>query len=236
MLPTVADAARNNAEWCDIVCRSHGIPTMLTGDTWNTTRRSPPLYPDAVTFDPAVTAGHLLQRVDAGPGCSIKDSFATLELEPHGFHVLFDAEWIGRDAGAAPGAGALEPLTTADELTAWEAAWGGDAAPTGRFRPALLGEPSVVILAARVDRAISAGAVLNFGAGVVGVSNVFANDGDLDAMFAATIAAAAQWFPNAPIVGYESGAALAAARRSGFEVLGPLHVWINDADARRADQ
>ena len=81
---------------------------------------------------------------------------------------------------------------------------------------------------------IVSGAVLSYGADVVGVSNLFAENGDLDTAWTNAVAAAATDFPRAPIVGYESGAALAAARRNGFEVLGPLRVWINDGTRRCA--
>ena len=46
--------------------------------------------------------------MDASPGCSIKDSFAALDLSAHGFRVLFDAEWIVR-TGAPPAADPSEP-------------------------------------------------------------------------------------------------------------------------------
>ena len=49
-LPTVAAAARNNAEWCDTVCRVNGCAGRFGGDAWTTARRSPQYYPDAVTL------------------------------------------------------------------------------------------------------------------------------------------------------------------------------------------
>jgi hypothetical protein len=36
-----------------------------------------------------------------GPGCSVKDSFAVLDLEPSGFHVLLEATWIRRASASA---------------------------------------------------------------------------------------------------------------------------------------
>jgi hypothetical protein len=97
------DAALNNAEWCDAVCRSHGLPTRFAGDVWVCLRRSPMFYPDAVTLAPAVAPADVLRDIDTSAGCSVKDSFATLDLAPHGFEVLFEAEWIrlGPIEGAA---------------------------------------------------------------------------------------------------------------------------------------
>jgi hypothetical protein len=59
--------------------------------------RSPEAYPDAVSLDPAATADDVLSLVDAGPGCSVKDSFAALDLRSAGFDVLFEAQWIHRE-------------------------------------------------------------------------------------------------------------------------------------------
>jgi hypothetical protein len=50
-----------------------------------------------VTLDPAATAADVLPFVDGSAGCSVKDSFATLELP--GFSVLFEARWIACDPG-----------------------------------------------------------------------------------------------------------------------------------------
>jgi hypothetical protein len=94
---TAAAAARNNAELCELVC---GAGWFADG-AWTSPVRTPPLYPDAVTLRPGVDPRALLDRVDASPGCSVKDSFADLDLAPFGFTVLFDAEWIVRPADAA---------------------------------------------------------------------------------------------------------------------------------------
>jgi hypothetical protein len=230
MLPSVAAAARNNAEWCAAVCGSHGIPSSFGTDAWAAHLRSPARYPDAVTFEPTVTAAQLLPRIDGGPGCSIKDSFATLAQPPAGFRVLFDAEWIGREPVAAGDTDMWTPVADAVELRAWETAWSGGDAPTDVFTAALLEPLTIAFLAERIGRMIVAGAVLSYGADVVGVSNLFAENDDLDAAWRNATAAAATYFPRTPIVGYESGAALEAAQRSGFETLGPLRVWINDSD------
>ena len=36
----------------------------------------------------------MLKRVEDGLGCSVKYSFVVLDLEPLGFHVLFEATWV----------------------------------------------------------------------------------------------------------------------------------------------
>ena len=89
-------AARNNAELCDVVARAHGVVGTFGADAWTSRRRTPRLYPDAVALSPSVDPASLLARIDAGPGTSVKDSFAALDLAPFGFRVLFSAEWIHR--------------------------------------------------------------------------------------------------------------------------------------------
>jgi hypothetical protein len=140
-------AADNNARWCDIVCRSHGVPTAFHEVVWLARRRSPPLYPDAVTLRPGLSAEAVLRDIDDGPGCSLKDSFADLDLAPLGFEELFSASWIAR-----------EPDTERGGAERWSAAESDL-------------DPSVRTLAAE-----GAGAVANRTGSVVGVSNVSGDD------------------------------------------------------------
>jgi hypothetical protein len=230
-MPDAADAARNNAEWCDLVCRTHGAAGTFGLHIWSTSVRSPRYYPDAVTLDARVSADEVLPLVDASAGCSIKDSFATLDLAQAGFRVLFEAQWIGRPAergATSPVRATWQRITDPRVLQQWEAAWADPDEPTGLFRSALLDDPDVVVLGGRVDGELAEGAVLNRATNVVGVTNLFTRHGKLDAAFNASVNAASAYFPNEPIVGYESGEALAAARRYGFVALAPLRVWIKD--------
>nr|WP_237773140.1 hypothetical protein [Streptomyces luteocolor] len=226
--PYLTAAVRNNAEWCDAVCRSHGVPGAVEGSVWSSPRRTPPLYPDAVTLAPEATAEDVLARIDVtSPGASVKDSFATLDLSGAGFEVLFEARWIHRPGGepAAP-APRWEPLTGADALPAWEAAWAGDDTDDERlFLPRLLDDGAVFLAGTEAGR-ITAGAVAHSAAGAVGVSNLFAADDDLDTAWRSCLAATARLWPELPVVGYEGGDDLAAALRQGFAPVGPLRVWL----------
>jgi hypothetical protein len=60
----VTRAARNNAELCDAVARSHGVVGVFATDAWTASARTPPRYPDAVTLRPGVDAVSLLARID----------------------------------------------------------------------------------------------------------------------------------------------------------------------------
>ncbi len=209
------DGARNNARWCDAVCRAQGIGTAFTDDVWIALRRSPPFYPDAVTLTPAATADEVLRDIDTSAGCSVKDSFATLDLAPYGFRVLFDAEWIRLDAPPAPpGDPAWRAVRDPADFDRWE---------TGTvFRPALLHEPGVTFFLGT-----DGGVIANRTGDVVGLSNLFTH-GDPDRAWAAAVHAIAAHHPGRPIVGYESDDDLAAAHRAGFTPDGPLRVWMKD--------
>ena len=236
----VITAAHNNAEWCDIVCRTHGIIGSFHPHVWASRRRTPPYYPDAVTLDADATGEHVLEIVDSStPGCSIKDSFARLNLAPSGFRILFEGDWIRRAPEQPVRANRSDirwrRVRDAGALPAWEAAWSGGAAATELFLPELLDHVAVVVLGGYIRDLLVAGAILNRSGAAVGVSNLFTTLGDLGAAWAGCLAAVARAFPRLPTVGYESGDALAAAHENGFTSIGRLRVWIKelgDAEAR----
>jgi hypothetical protein len=224
-------AAANNAGWCDAVCRTHGIVASLTPKAWLSPRRPPPYYPDAVTLDPSATTADVLTGIDSkSPGCSVKDSFGTLDLTSAGFEQLFTAQWIQRPAGlptSTPSDLRAERIVTAAELAAWQTAWQADEVPVDVFRPSLLDNPAVLVLAMRSGNLTRGGAVLNHDAGMVGLSNLFAVDPiDLGAVWSAALAAAAAHYPGLVVVGYEESADLDAALVAGFTILGPLRIWL----------
>jgi hypothetical protein len=227
-----AIAALNNAEWCDAVCRSHGGWTRFDDDAWTTQRRPPPYYPDAVTLVPNPVVDRLLSRIDTSAGCSIKDSFASLDLTPYGFQVLFDAQWIVRsstDPPAEQGGPRWSLVRDPDSLARWTQAWRGADRPADVFRTELLDDECVAILGAFEGDQIVAGAVLNRSPTVVGISNLFADPGAVSTSWSGCLRFAESLFPAATFVGYESGNGLQAARHQGFETAGALRVWISTA-------
>jgi hypothetical protein len=198
-------AARNNADWCDLYCRASGVGTAFEPDRWVALRRSPPMYPDVVTLTRGLSADQVLAGVDASAGCSVKDSFADLDLPP--FRVLFEAEWIHL----------ATPPSTATGLT-----WRSERTTAG-----LPVDPSVVVLAAYDGDVLAGGVIGNRSEHVVGLSNLFTVDGaDPDRVWPGAAAAVATCFPGVPLVGYEHGDDLAAAHRAGFRSVGALRVWM----------
>jgi hypothetical protein len=223
-------AAANNAELCDLVCRTHGLDPEVDEVAWTSPVRTPPYYPDAVTLAGDGSIHDLLARIDVGPGCSIKDSFSVLDLVPHGFRALFDAEWMARPPAVARASTASEGWTVvrgAKDFASWESAWRGEEGDGGVLLVDLLGQPSTVVIAARVGGRVVAGALLTCSKAVVGISNFFgAGPGPDPSAWEGCVAFVASLFPETILVGYASGEALAAARATGFETVGRLRVWV----------
>jgi hypothetical protein len=198
-------AVRNNAEWCALVCRTHGVESRFGERAWRALGPTPPYYPDSITLSPDAAPADLL------PAQSIKDSFATLDLTADGFAPLFEATWIHRPPAPAGGKAARR-VSSVGDLREEHAAF---------VRAALLDDPGVAVLT--LDQG---GSILNRVGGVLGVSNLFAVDGgDVGAVWSATIRAAADLFPGLDLVGYEHGGDLPPALAAGFTELGPLRVW-----------
>jgi hypothetical protein len=227
-------AARNNAEWCDAFCRTYAIDGHFDAESWTSRQRTPPLYPDAVTLAPGVTPDRLLSRMDASDGCSLKDSFADLDLTAEGFRPLFYGEWLLWDDPAdAPAAasGGWSVVQTRERLGEWESAWGRPPERPGFFRPALLANATIAVIARSDGDRIVAGAVANRSAEAIGLSNVFARDGDRGSAWSEAARAARARWGAMPVLGYDSGAGLEDAHRAGFESIGELAVWLKEPPA-----
>lgn len=169
-----------------------------------------------MTLRPDVDVPHLLARIDDSPGCSVKDSYATLDLTPFGFEVLFDATWV-----AATGTGAdtpWRPLTTSGEHAAWHAGWLAAGGVDGVLDPSRLASRDVVVVGDTADGVVRAGAVLHTFDGVVGAGNLFGPDAWRHVM--------AFVDPASTVVGYERGDELSSAIAAGASGLGPLRVWL----------
>jgi hypothetical protein len=172
----------------------------------------------------------LLSRIDSSAGCTIKDSFASLDLAPYGFRVLFDAQWIVSPTPPAKAWGVPSDwteFTDPDGLGLWEEAWCQNDGPRSLFLPGLLSEAVVVFGRIAKDQ-ILAGGIVNRSAGAAGISNVFSEAGHGSETWSALAQCARAFFPDLPLIGYERGEALADAQNSGFQAVGLLPVWLAD--------
>jgi hypothetical protein len=118
-----------------------------------------------------------------------------------------------------------EAVTDPDELVRWEAAWAGGGEVSGLFQPALLADAGCAVLACRRGGTQVGGAIAYTAGGVTGISNVFKSGIASGPSWEDVVRAVAELRPGLPIVGYERGEDLAAARQAGFTVLGPLRIW-----------
>lgn len=229
-------AALNNACWCAAVCDCHGDPGRILDGLWLHVGAVPRFYPNGVTLDDraAVVLPRLRELWDARrSGWSVKDSFASLDLRAYGARLLFEAEWLWLSASLAAVSGRTELFASrvwqAAELEAWQRAFcdanGHELLPRV-FLPALLQDDDVAVLRFQLGDSLLAGAIAYRAAGVVGLSNVFAPEHELERAHRAAVHAAARCFPGLPLVSYAHADALIAARAAGFESIGPLRVWI----------
>jgi hypothetical protein len=227
----VQTAARNNAEWCAAMSRSHDLASEFSAQAWASPTRTPLYYPDVVTLVPGADPAALAARIDiTAPGACVKDSFADLDLTEVGFQVLFEAQWIYRPASAPAIASDLvwNVAGDPDTLRAWALAWDDGDGNADLFRPELLDDPATFVLAGQTPGGrVIAGAVASRSDHVVGISNVFARDGGPDAAWPVVLEAVHWLFPTLPVVGYEHGDDLAAAVCHGFEPVGPLRIWLH---------
>jgi hypothetical protein len=237
-------AAHNNALWCDAVCRAHDRTGEFRETLWFTRLGAPHFYPDAVTIGGVEAASAQTEAIVALIGSarqrawSVKDSFQSLDLKSLGFKPLFDAEWVAL-SGPLSHMDRTEYRTaiasSTAELIAWEQSWAGEdvnaAATSGPrlFPPRLLADKNVVFVSVQGDNGIVGGGILNRGAEVVGLSNLFGSA--IDVVWRSLVATAGRIFPGLPLVGYERGDDLAAAHRAGFATIGPLRVWTLPARA-----
>jgi hypothetical protein len=227
----------NNVDWCDTVCRSHGLGTELGSAMWIQPRRGPPYYSNGITVSRAASESQYaaIENLKSAlpDGFSVKDSFACLDLGTHGFRTLFDAEWVwfepaSRDAPQASGAGWFKVESDRD-LVRWEAAWaaGGSPSSTRVFLSALLQESRIAFLGVERDGKIVAGCAANRSQGnVVGFSNFFAPREHRDRFRAEAVAMVARFAPGSPVVGYDRDDDLAGLLALGFRSVGKLRVWL----------
>jgi hypothetical protein len=179
----VTKAARNNAEWCDFVCRSHGVPGEFHDPIWINQHRTPRFYPNAVTLSASQSTRQydtIRTLIEIGiPGdWAVKDSFDTLDLTSSGFHELMRGEWVHCPAPEIPGGRisgiSWQKIEEVADLKAWENAWCGNSQEESRiFMPRLLEEKRIAFIGAFQRNRIVAGCIANRSEDCVGISNIF---------------------------------------------------------------
>lgn len=184
----------------------------------------PRFYPNVVTLQPGkAVLGEQREAVDILlksnlPGrWSVKDSFRTLDLSRLGFEVLFEARWIRN----------VMPVARSSSDIVWQR----ETQETARGAAGLpFDDPDFAMFTGRRGFQVVAGGMLYRAGGVVGLSNVVADATDARAVWRSLALLAARTFPRLPLVGYESGDELEAARDAGFETGDKLRIWVRSKD------
>lgn len=217
-------AVLDNIVWCGIVCETHGIRTTLHNQIWKTASKSPTFYPDMITASSHVTIEEIKEVIGSREVFSIKDSFATLDLTPLKYELLFTAEWIYHAPAVSveSAQSGWDHVTTEKNLVEWTAAHGS----ANAIGPGLLRRRDVKIYMKKKMGNV-AGFIANAGAQSVGISNVFTSVNG-DTIWPDIRNLVSVEFPGVPMVGYERGADLTAALESGWTAVGPLRVWVRN--------
>lgn len=238
----LAQAARNNAEWCNAISSVHAGPGTFEPSFWMRRGEVPPYTSNLVTLagaeatDSQLIAIRSLRNGGAKLPFSIKDAFNCLELASLGFTKLFEATWIIAHADAPLPADPAERVrwslvTQPAQLACWERAWRGSSTnealrdDTRVFPDRLLEVPALRFMLGSLGGVPAACAALNRTGDVVGLSNVFSSRQAVGPLYPGALRIARRLFPGVPVVGYARGDGLAAAKRAGYGELRALTVW-----------
>lgn len=211
------------------MCFAHGTAGRFLVHTWVNAEPVPRFYPNVVTLttgeadiDEQRQIVDMLKTSNLPGRWAVKDSFKSLDLRRQGFEVLHEAKWIRKmQQEAAPHAWQDRPMTLVSGLS-WERAKPGGEG----FPEALFSDENFAMFSGRRDGAVVAGGTFYKSDGVVGLSNVVADSDDAPAVWRDLAILATTTFPGVPVVGYESGNELKAARKAGFTAGDPLRVWV----------
>lgn len=223
MLLKVEKAILNNIAWCGVVCDTHGINCFWRGNLWGMLTEAPSFYPGVISANMEATMAELGYFIDNGRVSSIKDSYANLDLSPFGFKKLFDAEWIWHPPVSSNKSPQTKwrVITNERDLVQWTSKSG----LTDVIKPNLLEYENVKNFSLENNEGVS-GFITNVDEGVVGVSNVFSEGRENESLWREIPRVVSNEYPGMSMVGYEHGSDLDLAKKSGWESLGPLRVWI----------
>ena len=224
-------AILNNISWCSKICGLHGSQGERTDELWTNRHKSPPYYPNIITAKPdcqtiVLAAVEKCRQVGITGTWGIKDSFGDLDLTGHGFVKAIDGNWFVRKPLAPMYSSSIDwRIVRESELDHWVSAWHGmEGAAPDIFKPEVLHETTIAIVARFSESAIIAGGIFDRSEGVSGLSNWFGPpnnggvpDGLLDAVPSARLQPTVCW----------SDMPVETMATSGFAPIGPMAVWIN---------
>lgn len=230
----VIKAAQNNAQWCDIVCRTHKIPGEFLENIWINQHEVPAFYPNAVITKPLSnkTFNEIIETLKKIPleTYAIKDSFNELPIDKMECKILFEADWITDVQGELTHSNATGNWTIINddlELKNWEYAWNNNQPSDNRtFLPNILSVKEIFFLAKYKSNQIVAGGIVNISHDVAGLSNVFTQESLENNIWHEISIFIKEKISTLPIVGYERDKALVQALEAGYKTIGKLKVLL----------
>ncbi len=227
MDPRLRAAVDTSLSWYGDVFALHGIPTRSETGLWWALEPPPPWHSGVKTTMPGVEVARVFTVHEHG---AVADSFCDLDLQPHGFEVLFDATWVHHPPLGLP---IDEPPGRPHEWSVVHepgllAEWNRAHDYAGVLLPAVLHQPAFSVLARRSLGTLVGGAVVHRPAGsspVVGLSNTWSAERDV-VDHAELLAVIDALHPGAGVSAYVRGAELHAMVGAGYAALGPQRVWV----------
>lgn len=219
------EAARNNALWCETMCKAHDVPSELHEKVWVCRGVPPRFHPSAATLQPGA-GDEILDLMPPG----FKDGFCDIEWAEERYQLLFEASWIH-----LPEPPTISPtyrwkrILHASELSEWESWWAHGDVDAQNFPPqfpdCLLKDENNAFMAGYDGSKFVGGCILNRTSSVVGMSNTFAIENSLSDLWIDLARVPSLVFPGVTVVGYERDQDLECALAAGFKSVGPLRVW-----------
>jgi hypothetical protein len=222
-------AVGNNADLYEAVFAAAGLRYLRLPEAFVALDPPPPYYSNLVVLrenSTAKVAAHLAQWANLRPGPSVfKDSFCDIDLSAHGFAPMHTASWIWHPGTRFPAAKGWVKVDNGKDLARWRDGWkaGGSPTPDQVFHDSLLRNRGIAFFAKWQDHAVTTGCLANKSVDCVGLSNLF-GPGDITALYEDALAAVAGFGPGSPIVGFEGGESLVAAKMAGFQPVGDLRI------------
>lgn len=219
-------AVRASLAWYEDVFRVHRIRTRYEGGLWSACGEPPRWHSAAKTVHPDVPEARVVGAVEQFESCSVADSHGTLDLEGHGFHVLFRATWLFRAAPVSSTPSwpdGWSVVSDEDELAAWNTAQD----TTDVLVPALLQHPRFTFLVRHASAQMVAGAVLHHVDDALELSNTWSRAEEADEI-PSMLRCADVLYSDLPVVGYSRNDTLRSYTDAGFDTLGPQVVWVRE--------
>jgi hypothetical protein len=203
----LTSAVAASAAWYAAIFNLHKIAFEQSAGLWAAHAPPPPLHSAVKTLRPGIEPGRVLAALGRAGAGGVADSFGDLPLDRSNFKLLFESNWIFREAASPPPnvrstTDRWRIVRTADGLAAWTARHDTSAV----LLPGVLGLPNMSILEHHDDAGAVMGFIAHRSGEVVSISNVHATQGKAVDWRQLTDAVTAL-HPRQPLVGYERGRA-----------------------------